>query len=287
MTNTNPFGTYEPRGFVRRVLNLTRRLPKTWSGQRLSYFLRTLAIRTLKGAPLDVEAFGVKMRLFPHNNICEKRILFAPQFFDTAELAILSEYLSENVHFIDVGANVGSYALFVAARSGRGARILAVEPQPEVFDRLIFNIAQNPFGTVKAVACAIADKQGELTLFLDPVNRGESSVKIVGSSQAEAIRVPALPLMTLIEREGFSWIDAMKIDAEGSEDLILGPFFRDADASLYPKLLIIEDSRTLWQFDIPSLLESKGYTLAARTKLNLVYKLERAENPDTGHNASL
>lgn len=273
MSNADPFGTYEPRGFAKRVLDCTRRLPKTWLGQRMSYFLRTLAIRSLKGKPLDVEALGIKMRLFPGNNVSEKRMLFAPQYFDTVELGILSERIAENVRFIDVGANVGSYALFVAARSGGGARILAIEPQPEIFDRLVFNIAQNPFGTVKAVDCAVADKLGELTLFLDPVNRGESSLKIVGSSQTEAIRVPAVPLMTLIEREGFKRIDAMKIDAEGSEDLILGPFFRDAAEELYPKLLIIEDSHTLWQFDIPELLEKKGYRLLIRTRLNLIYEL--------------
>lgn len=276
MNNTSPFGTHEPRGFARRVLNCTRRLPKTWVGQRLFYFLRTLAIRSLKGRPLDVEALGVKMRLFPSDNMCEKRMAFAPHHFDVVELGILNDRITEDFRFIDVGANVGGYALFVAARAGGGARILAVEPQPEIFDRLIFNIAQNPFGTVKAVACAVADKLGDLTLFLDPINRGESSLKIVGSSQAEAIRVPAMPLMTLVEREELSGIDAMKIDAEGSEDLILGPFFRDAEASLHPKLLIIEDSRTLWQFDIPELLESKGYRLLVRTKLNLVYELSEA-----------
>jgi hypothetical protein len=124
---------------------------------------------------------------------------------------------------------------------------------------------------VKAVACAVADKLGELTLFLDPINRGGSSLKIVGSSQAETIRVPAMPLMGLVADEGFSHIDAMKIDAEGSEDIILGPFFRDAPENLHPKLLIIEDSHTLWQFDVPSLLEEKGYRLIIRTKLNLVY----------------
>lgn len=45
---------------------------------------------------------------------------------------------------------------------------MAVEPQKDVFARLSYNIAQNPFHTVKAVACAVADKTGELTLFIDP-----------------------------------------------------------------------------------------------------------------------
>ena len=73
--------------------------------------------------------------------------------------------------FVDIGANVGAYSLFVAARAGGTARILAVEPQPDIFDRLAYNISLNPFGTIKAVDCAVADKTGELTLFLDPATR--------------------------------------------------------------------------------------------------------------------
>ena len=96
--------------------------------------------------------------------------------------------LREGFRFIDIGANIGAYSLFVAAKAGPTARILAVEPQPEVFARLAFNIAQNPFGTVKAVACALADKPGELTLFLDPANRGESSVRILRSSAGSTVQ---------------------------------------------------------------------------------------------------
>ena len=118
------------------------------------------------------------------------------------------------------------------------------------FDRLAYNIRQNPFGTIKAVACAVADKTGELTLFLDPRNKGESSVKIVGSSQAAMIRVPAVTLLDLLSRRASPGVDALKLDVEGAEDLILGPFFRDAPASLHPALFIIEDGRERWQIDL-------------------------------------
>ena len=46
--------------------------------------------------------------------------------------------------FVDVGANVGLYSLFVATRARSRARILALEPQPGIVDRLRFNLAANP-----------------------------------------------------------------------------------------------------------------------------------------------
>jgi len=272
MTDPRPFGTYAPTGISRWVLERTRALSDVWLSRRLAFLLRRIAIRSLKGAPLDVETLGAKMRLHPYNNVSERRILFTPQFFDPQERAILEAHIKEGFTFVDVGANIGAYALFVAARAGATARILAVEPQPEIFDRLTYNIRQNPFGTVKAVACAVADKPGELQLFLDPRNKGESSVKIVGSGQAKAIPVPAVTLLDLLKTEGFNRLDAIKLDVEGAEDIILGPFFRDAPISLHPSLLLLEDGRGQWQIDLPKLIEENGYELLVQTRRNLVYR---------------
>jgi FkbM family methyltransferase len=273
MSDPRPFGAYAPTGLVQWIVRRTRAMPNHWLSRRLALALRRFAIRALGGAPVDIEALGANMRLYPYNNVCEKRILFTPQFFDPQEMALLEGRITDGFVFIDVGSNIGGYALFVAARAGASARILAVEPQPEVFERLTYNIRQNPFGTVKAIACAVADKGGELTLFLDRQNKGESSVKIVGSSgTADAIRVPSVTLLDLMRQERFSRIDAVKLDVEGAEDLIVDPFFRDAPPSLYPSLFIIEDGRDQWQIDLDGLLERHGYRLILQTRLNLVYE---------------
>ena len=272
-SGTRPFGTYAPTGLVARIAERTVKLSgRTWAGRRLGFFLRRLAITLLRGRPLDVERFGARMRLHPYNNNCEKKVLFTPQFFDPEERALLQSRLAPGCTFLDIGANIGAYALFVAAFAGPRARILAVEPQPDVFDRLTYNIAQNPFGTVKAVACAVADKAGELTLFIDPRNRGESSLKIVGTNEGAQIRVPAVTLLGLAKSEGITGIDAIKLDVEGAEDLILEPFLREAPASLHPRLLVIEDGTDQWQIDLVGLLESRGYRQIARTRLNLIFE---------------
>lgn len=267
-----PFGTFAPQGLVARIIGWTRGASDSFLGRKLAYALRRLGLNSLKGRPVDIEALGAQMRLYPEGNVCEKRVLFTPQYFDAQERELLAARIREGFCFIDIGANIGAYSLFVAARAGRGARILAVEPQPEVFARLTYNIAQNPFGTVKAVACALADKPGELTLFLDPANKGESSVRILRSSSAASVRVPATTLLALVQGEGYERLDAVKLDVEGAEDLILEPFLRDAPEALWPGFIIVEDSRGRWQSDLPALLESKGYRLLAQTRLNLVYE---------------
>jgi FkbM family methyltransferase len=272
MNELRPFGALAPSGFARWAIERTRALPQGWAARRMAMMLRHIALRVMKRAPVDQETFGIRMRLYPYNNICEKRILFTPQYFDPQELKLLEGRITDRFTFVDIGANVGWYSLFVASKAGPASRILALEPQPDIFDRLTYNIRLNPFGTIKAIACAVADKTGELTLFLDQKNRGESSVKIVGSSQSDTLRVPAVTLLDLLRRENFAKVDAVKLDVEGAEDLILDPFFRDAPASLHPSLLIIEDGREQWQMDLPKLLEQHGYRLILQTRLNLVYE---------------
>ena len=270
MNETAPFGTYAPTGIVRWALERTRAMPDSWAGRRLVFVLRRIAVAALRGAPVDIETLGARMRLHPYNNISEKKVLFTPQFFDPEELTILKSRLRGGFTFIDGGSNIGAYALYVASVAGPSARILAVEPHPEIFDRLTYNIGLNPHGTVKAVACALADKPGELTLFLDPRNRGQSSVKFVGSGQGNSIRVPATTLLDLIRRERLESIDAIKLDVEGAEDIILEPFFRDAPPSLHPSLLIVDGSGR--QGNLSAMLEPSGYRLIAKTRMNLLFE---------------
>jgi len=131
-----PFGRYAPSRLSAFVLKATRLCPPGWAGKRLAFFLRSVAVRFFRGEPVDTEALGALMRLSPYNNVAEKRLLFTPQYFDPAERRLLATRLHDDFVFLDIGASVGGYALFVAAHAGPSARILAVEPLPEIFDRL-------------------------------------------------------------------------------------------------------------------------------------------------------
>ena len=273
-----PFGAYAPTPLEARLIAFSRRQSGTWLGKRLAFLARRLVMMRLTH-PLDVEVFGQRMRLNPFNNVSEKRVLFTPQYFDPLEREILGQAIRDDFVFVDIGANIGGYALFVSGLAGPGSRILAVEPQPGIFESLVHNITLNPSGAIKAIACALADKEGEMTLFLSSKNRGESSVKFVGApgTEDQSVQVPARTLLGLLKDEDISRIDALKIDVEGAEDLILVPFLRDAPDSLLPKLMIIENARQRWQTDCIALLERMGYRQIAETRLNVVLERDAAQ----------
>lgn len=266
--NLPPYGAFSPKGAVAAIIGFTRALPASWLAKRVGFLARRIGIALLGGKPVDTESIGARFRLYPYNNVCEKRILFSPRDFDEQEREWLASRIGERFTFLDIGANIGGYSLYLASLAGSAARIIAIEPQPEVFGQLSYNIRLNPFGNVKAIEAAVADRSGELTLFLDPNNKGEASVKIVSADEARQVKVPARTLLEVAQTEGLDHIDAIKLDVEGAEDIIMKRFFSEAPESLWPKAIVVERGEERWGIDLLGLLEERGYVSLAQTRNN-------------------
>jgi hypothetical protein len=102
---------------------------------------------------------------------------------------------------------------------------------------------------------------------------GTRTRKVLGAASGTASqRVEARTLHQVVQDEDIDRIDAIKIDVEGSEDLILVPFFRNAPPSLWPQLMLIEDASYAWSMDLFSFLVAKGYTVVARSTLNAIFR---------------
>lgn len=125
---------------------------------------------------------------------------------------------------VDIGAHVGSFAVWAAQRSPK-ARLLAVEPNPETFELLTQNIRDNRLeGRVCAVNAAVGAAEG--------VGRLELVAHSLGTRLARAeeghlsVRVQTLP--GLLAEAGIEEVDVLKIDCEGMEYAVLeaiGPEF--------------------------------------------------------------
>lgn len=266
--NLPPYGAFAPKGVVAGIIGFTRALPGTWIAKRIGFLARRIGIAMLGGKPVDTKSIGARFRLYPYNNVCEKRILFSPRDFDEKEREWLAARIGERFTFLDIGANVGGYSLYLAAKAGPSGRIIAIEPQPEVFGQLSYNIRLNPFGNVKAIEAAVADRNGELTLFLDPKNKGEASVKIVSADEARQVKVPARTLLDVATTEGLDHIDAIKLDVEGAEDIIMKRFFMEAPETLWPKAIVVERGEERWGIDLLGLLAERGYVIVGKTRNN-------------------
>lgn len=276
---TPPFGTYSPAPWRRTIIDLTRRLPESWLGRRIALLLRKPVLKTLSGDPVDLEILGFRMRLMPYDNVSEKRLMFTPQFFDSAELALLGSRIIPDApfQFIDVGANAGTYSLFVAARAGDKAKILAVEPQPVMLRRFATNIVLNGFRTIQVSPVAVADKEGTIDLHLDASNCGGASITDNSiadeNNTGKVVSVPCIPLLTLMDKAGITQADAMKIDIEGAEDIVLGSFLRTAPRERWPKILFMERNSRKWREDVLALAIQSGYRETSAGRMNVILEL--------------
>ena len=283
MTHFSPgtpgFGAYAPGWFDRAVIALTSALPSNWLGLRLAIlFRRAVTMRMEKSGARDVARWGLRMRLHPRDNGCEKGLLFTPQMFDRVERAELAAEMERVVAqgrpfvFLDIGANVGLFSLFVAAQAKGRADILAVEPEPGNFARLTFNLAQNPGLPIRTFQLALGESEGEVAIDFNSIDRGGTRTRDVAGAMPDAVRVPCRPLLAFLRGEGVTHVDAMKIDVEAAEDRILVPFFRDAPESLWPRCILIEDSSREWQVDLFALFAARGYTESKRSRQNVILR---------------
>lgn len=273
------FGALRPGKFDRAIIGATSSVPNNWLGLRLAILLRRLVTLRLANGALDVTRFGLNMRLHPLDNGCEKNLLFTPQMYEPEELAELAAEIASNQAsaspfvFIDIGANVGLFSLFVAARAGARARIIAIEPEPGNFERLVFNIGSNGALPIEPVASAVSDEPGDIAITLNRRDRGGTRVTALAAADpADHVRVPSRPLLSLLDERGVTAIDALKIDVEGMEDRVLAPFFRDAPETFWPRMILIEDSAHEWKTDLFKVLREKGYVTARRTRQNVVLR---------------
>jgi FkbM family methyltransferase len=134
---------------------------------------------------------------------------------------------------LDVGAHVGSFALWTCERAPT-ARILSVEPEPRNFNDLASNIQRNDVGSrIEALNAALGTEPGTVTLHV-PMNRETSSTLGTGG---ESIQAAVISLPDLLERFD-GQLDLLKLDAEGAEWTALTAL----DAEMWAKIprLVLE-----------------------------------------------
>ena len=121
---------------------------------------------------------------------------------------------------VDVGANVGWHTLLMARLVGPRGRVLAIEPNPSIRERLLCNIRLNQLAQIEVVACAIAESKRVLDFFAPDADDPASASGHVVSDEKDksgSIRVEASTLDAIVPQKQLDRIDLLKIDAEGFE----------------------------------------------------------------------
>jgi len=271
---TPPFGTYALPSAREAWREKAREYKDTRIGRALISRARKKALKGEDG-PFDVKVDdGLLARLYPSGNRCEKRAFAGVQIWDALERGALKSAIQTETDtpfiFLDVGANVGLYSLYVntyAKQIGRTAQIIAIEPGVETCARLEANIAANE-ANIQIIRAAVSDAPGTGHLGGGEINRGEAKLS-AQSAETETVVVDTLP--RIARTLGIKRIDAMKVDIEGHDLKALTTFFEDASKKLHPTLLILETGREAIS-PLIELCEANEYVVTERTKMNTILK---------------
>jgi FkbM family methyltransferase len=269
-TSPPPFGALAPNVAQQAIVKLAHRT-RLQRGAFRPMMSRLLNL--LRTGPVDVQYQGASFRFYHQTSATERGALFNPDY-NIEELDFLRAHTPIGGVFIDVGANAGTYALPLAHHVGPSGRVVAVEPHPVMVARLAFNQAASAANNVALIAAAAGDADGELMIETDHENYGASHVYPDASARSDAIRVPAMRLLSILRDQDVTKIDSLKIDVEGYEDRVLIGFFRDAPATLWPRAVAIEHlSRDDWLDDCLADMLARGYAEAGRTRSNTLLVL--------------
>jgi len=273
--DSTAWGAYRPRGIAAMLLSACHALPPS---NRKYYKIGQILRGPLKsGKPrmYDVNFESLKMRLVNQGNYCERRALTMPQYYDLEERDWLCSKLANGGNFLDIGGNVGLFSLTVAGRLRDKVQVFTVEPDPQMYQRMLFNAGQNNLH-INLAAVALSDYEGDGVLELSLQQRGENTLKTGGSDAEDVLKVPVTTLLHQCQQWGVNEITAMKIDVEGHEDKILSHFMAHADKNLWPRAIVIEHVHEADSI-VNKLQSVYGYTVEGETKLNLLLSLDDSE----------
>jgi FkbM family methyltransferase len=165
---------------------------------------------------------------------------------------------------IDVGANIGAFALHQALKK-RAKRVIAFEPSPTVFRRLTANLELNGLQNVHVHNVAVGDRCCSLPFLELPMSVNS---RIGDNGQRAALRVACVTLDSVLKPLNIRKVNMIKIDTEGYEKQVL----EGASETLQrTERLIIELHKESDKAELEELLFDQGFRFITRKADVLFY----------------
>ena len=221
--------------------HLSERLLKSWA-PRVSRALSRVVGSIPFSLEVDVVRDGVRYRLDLHEHA--QRIMYL-NLYERRLRRQMMRLLPAGGCVVDVGANVGFWAVQCALAMGPAGHVYAFEPNPWAIQRLLHNIRINrrrhPLGDVEVIGSAVGDREGWAELMASDLAAHASQASLHPPEEAaeaaalQKISVPVTRLDDVVKRH----VHLLKIDVEGHEMAVL-----DGAARLFaespPDTLVIE-----------------------------------------------
>ena len=150
------------------------------------------------------------------------RIFLLDGNYESGSTGLAKKLLQPGGIFLDVGANFGLFTCQVVHQN-KAVKVFAIEPNYKITGRLLQNIEMNALRQqVKVLNMAVSCKIQFVSLQQPAADNAGTTQTIPGTSGA--LSILSSPLEFVLEQNGITKIDLLKIDIEGNEFDILQNF---------------------------------------------------------------
>ncbi len=195
----------------RKLRHLPQRLEKQLNLRKPELTHPTLA-------EISFRDLRFKIQLDPKNGLVDKKI-FKDGVWEPKVAAAIYSALRPGDTFFDIGANVGFFTLFAAAKVGPGGMVHAFEPLQKLNEQLGASVEANGFRNVSLHRVACGDSTGLAQINVFAHNIGKSSLYDEKINDAKIETVELVRLDDYLELA--VPVNLMKIDVEGYEYEVL------------------------------------------------------------------
>jgi FkbM family methyltransferase len=199
---------------IPKWLHLFRLLPFGIPGKhRLARFL--IRLSGLKG-PVQIDAGGLVYAL-PSIQEPMAHALVRDGQYEPETVRVIQQHLPRSGVFLDVGANVGLFALPAAHHWCPDGRVLAFEASPGIYEYLAHNLETNPAPNLQIRAAAVTARSGDQLTFFDATEDKFGMGSLTSRFNQAGVSVPTISLDDAVAAAAISQVDVIKVDVEGHE----------------------------------------------------------------------
>jgi FkbM family methyltransferase len=186
---------------------------------------RKLRIQKAKGSAFRYKLKGRDFFCVP--GLTDSEDLFLRRKIDEKETRILEKWLRRGDVMVDVGANVGLYAVVAAQKVGDEGSVLAIEASPSLAGKLKLGKEILKTKCLHVECIAAGDRNGEATFVLSKPGTHTSEQSLLSDrikmrASSRLVKVPLRRLGELTQSYAFlSKPDLIKMDIEGAEEMAM------------------------------------------------------------------
>jgi FkbM family methyltransferase len=187
-----------------------------------------------KRSRTTLSVLGNQLSLHPHDKGVSIE-LAVYRVHEPCTTRLLTQCLQSGMTVVDIGCNVGYFALLEAKCVGPTGKVIAIEPEPGNARLFLSNLHANGYRNVDFHQVAISDRNGTFPLRLSEKSNRHSLSPVPWPTTD--FRVPVRTLDSLLSEDPPDSVNLVRMDLEGHEVEVLSGM-RGTIERYSPRLLI-------------------------------------------------